>query len=118
MTSVIAAEAARAALRALPEGTHHGDHPAPLERMVVPCRFEEIAERWQTSRVVDRLVEEADEDEVKLPPRRIDRGADGVREALESLGIFFRMRDGRVNIPDVFRVGYGLGRKGGVKPIR
>ncbi len=89
-----------------------------LERMVVPCRFEEIAERWQISRVVDRLVEEADEDEVKLPPRRIDRGADGVREALESLGIFFRMRDGRVNIPDVFRVGYGLGRKGGVKPIR
>ena len=87
-----------------------------LERMVVPCGFEEIAKRWRSARVVDRLVEEADQ--VKLPPRRIDRGADGVREALDSLGIFFRMRDGRVNIPDVYRVGYGLGRKGGVKPIR
>ena len=89
-----------------------------LERMVVPCRFEEIAERWRNKQVVDRLVEEAGQDEVKLPPRHIDRGADGVREALESLGIFFRMRDGRVNIPDVFRVGYGLGRRGGVKPVR
>ena len=89
-----------------------------LERMVVPCRFEEIAERWKANRVVDQLAEEADEDGGRLPPRRIDRGADGVREALESLGIFFRMRDGRVNIPDVYRVGYGLGRKGGVKPIR
>ena len=89
-----------------------------LERMVVPCRFEEIAERWRAKRVLDRLVEEADQDEVKLPPRGIDRGADGVREALESLGIFFRMRDGRVHVPDVFRVGYGLGREGGVKPIR
>ncbi len=65
--------------------------------------------------MVDRLVEEANQDEVKLPPRRIDRGADGVRE---SLGVFYRMHDGRVNIPDVFRVGYGLGRRGGVKPIR
>ena len=41
-----------------------------------------------------------------------------VREALESLGIFLRMRDGLVHIPDVFRVGYGLGRRGGVKSIR
>ena len=87
-----------------------------LERMVVPCRFEEIAERWNDTGVVDRLVGEADQ--VRLPPRRIDKGAEGVREALESLGIFFRMRDGRVNIPDVYRVGYGLGRRGGVKPIR
>lgn len=85
--------------------------------MVVPCRFEEIEERWRANRVVDRLAEEVGEDEVKLPPRRIDQGADGVREALESLGIFFRMRDGRVHVPDVFRVGYGLGREGGVKPI-
>ena len=101
-----------------------GDYPwvhrvmGSLDRLVVPCRFEEIAERWKANQVVDRLVEEANQDEVKLPPRRIDRGADGVRESLESLGVFYRMHDGRVNIPDVFRVGYGLGRRGGVKPIR
>ena len=89
-----------------------------MSRLVVPCRFEEIAERWKANQVVDRLVEEANQDEVKLPPRRIDRGADGVRESLESLGVLYRMHDGRVNIPDVFRVGYGLGRRGGVKPIR
>jgi len=28
------------------------------------------------------------------------------------------MRAGRVNIPDVCRVGYGLGRRGGVRPAR
>ena len=90
----------------------------PLRGMVVPCKFGEIAGRWEAERVVDRLAAEAGQDEVKLPPRRIDQGADGVREALESLGSFLRMRDGRVNIPDVFRVGYGLGRKGGVRPLR
>ena len=90
----------------------------PLQGLVVPCGFDEIADRWRTMRVVDRLGEEAEQDEVKLPPPDIERGADGVRDALELLGIFLRMHDGRVNVPDVFRVGYGLGRQGGVKPLQ
>ena len=55
---------------------------------------------------------------MKLPPRHVEQGPDGVRTDLEALGVFLRLRDGRVNIPDVFRVGYGLGRRGGVRPIR
>ena len=90
----------------------------PLKGMVVPCDFGEISERWRRGGVLDRLAEDVDQDEVKLPPLHIDDGAEGVREDLGSLGIFLRMRDDRVNIPDVFRVGYGLGRRGGVKPIR
>ena len=90
----------------------------PLAGMVVPCEFSEITERWKTRRVVDGLTHEAEQNDVKLPPRHINQGADGVREDLEFLGIFLRMRDERVNIPDVFRVGYGLGRRGGVKPAR
>ena len=90
----------------------------PLDRMVVPCPFDEIAERWRSEGVLDRLTEEAGQDEVKLPPRHVEQGPDGVRMDLESLGVFLRLRDGRVNIPDVFRVGYGLGRRGGVRPIR
>ena len=90
----------------------------PLKGRVVPCGFNEIAEQWQSGGVLDRLAEDVDQDEVKLPPRHIEQGASGVREDLESLGIFLRMRDDRVNIPDVFRVGYGLGRRGGVRPVR
>ena len=91
---------------------------SPLQGMVVPCGFDDLAERWENERVVERLAAEANQDEVRLPPRHIGQGAVGVREALEALGIFLRMSDRRVNIPDVFRVGYGLGRKGGVKPLR
>ena len=90
----------------------------PLAGMVVPCAFEEIAERWRSEGVLERLQEEADQDEVKLPPRHVEQGPDGVRADLESLGVFLRLLDGRVNMPDVFRVGYGLGRRGGVRPIR
>ena len=87
----------------------------PLAGMVVPCAFHEIAERWRGDGVLDRLGENTDQ---RLPPRHLEEGPDGVRSDLESLGIFQRLLDGRVNIPDVFRVGYGLGRKGGVRPIR
>ena len=90
----------------------------PLAGMVVPCAFDEITERWRDREVLDRLTGDVAQDEVKLPPRHLDQGPDGVRRDLESLGVFLRLHDGRVNIPDVFRVGYGLGRKGGVRPIR
>ncbi len=90
----------------------------PLEGIAVPCEFDEIARRWQSRDILNRLTEEAGQNEVTLPPLHIEQGPDGVREDLESLGVFLRMRDGRVNIPDVFRVGYGLGRRGGVKPVR
>ena len=90
----------------------------PLAGMAVPRAFEDIAERWRRKGVLERLNEEADQNEVKLPPRHLEQGPDGVRMDLESLGVFLRLRDGRVNIPDVFRVGYGLGRRGGVRPIR
>ena len=91
---------------------------APLNGMVVPCKFGDIAKRWRNERLPERLKEETADGEVKLPPRRVDEGAKGIREDLEDLGVFQRLDDGRVNVPDVFRVGYRLGRKGGVKPVR
>lgn len=90
----------------------------PLSGMTVPCRFEEIEERWKEKNVLKRLSKDVGQDAVKLPPLHIEGGARGVRQDLEGLGIFLRLRDHRVNIPDVFRVGYGLGRKGGVRPAR
>ncbi len=89
-----------------------------LRGTVVPCRFEEIDKVWGECQVLDRLSEQISQGEVNLPPRSIDRGSIGVRKDLESLGVFQRLKDGRVNIPDVFRVGYGLGRRGGMKPVR
>lgn len=89
-----------------------------LEGMVVPCSFEEIEQRWRERDALSRLVADTTQGAVKSTPRQIERGAQGVRDDLEALSIFQRLLDGRVNIPDVFRVGYGLGRRGGVRPVR
>ena len=100
------------------------DHPwvhqvmSALAGMVVPLEFGEIAQRWRDRGVLEDLGRQVERGEVKLPPRRLDAGAEGVRGDLESLSVFLRLLDGRVNIPDVYRVGYGLGRRGGVKPSR
>ena len=89
-----------------------------LAGMSVPLELEEIAERWRDGGVLEELGRQVEQHQVKLPPRRLDAGAEGVRLDLESLGVFQRLLDDRVNIRDVYRVGYGLGRRGGVKPYR
>lgn len=86
---------------------------APLQGINVPCDFATIVERWQAE--FDTNMPAASFE--RLPPEYRDRGWPGLRQALETLGIFERMRDDRVNMPDLYRVGFGLGRKGGVKPI-
>ena len=85
----------------------------PLRGMSVPEDFETFAQRWRKERVVERLGESAE-----LPPRHLADGVDGVRRDLEAQGVFQRLLDGRVNMPHVYRVGYGLGMWGGVRPVR
>jgi hypothetical protein len=53
----------------------------------------------------------------RLPPEHYEKGWSGVRGDLGALGIFDSMQDGRINMPDIYRVGFGLGRRGGVKPV-
>ncbi len=89
----------------------------PLSGLTVPCLFEEIARRWEENEILARLKNDIANKAVKLPPVHLGEGADGVRKDLETLGVFERMRDNRVNMPDVYRVGFGLGRRGGVKAV-
>ena len=86
----------------------------PLRGLTVPCQFELVEERWK-SHLPSGL---SDLSEQRLPPQHAERGWSGVRSDLERLGIFETMKDGRVNVPDLYRVGFGLGRRGGVKPVK
>lgn len=86
---------------------------APLKGLTVPVSFESIQQRW----------EEAYPDGPqqanmggRLPPQHAERGWSGLREDLLTLGVFEERKDGRIDMPDLYRVGFGLGRRGGVKP--
>lgn len=85
----------------------------PLRGLTVPCEFPLLEERWQ-QRFPNGA---ADLKHDRLPPQHAQRGWAGILEDLERLGLCETKQDGRINMPDLYRVGFGLGRKGGVKPM-
>jgi hypothetical protein len=84
----------------------------------VPCSPRDLIERW----TADSLQGVRSTAARKLPPRRFTtdpnrRGQkDVLVDDLVELAVLYRTGDGRVNMPDIFRVGFGILRKGGVKP--
>jgi len=84
----------------------------PLSGKNVPINFFEVENIWikEYPKGPESIISK------KLPPHDLERGWIGVKKELARLGIFVEMRDDRINMPDLFRVGFGLGRKGGVPP--
>jgi hypothetical protein len=86
---------------------------APLKRRNVPCAWAEVEAYWLDEHLLSRLENQP------RSPMRLKEGLPGIRDELIDLAIFeYDLRKYRIDIPDVFRVGYGLGRKGGIKPVR
>ena len=93
----------------------------PLKgKLTVPCTTKDIEALWTKDRTLQQLRERLKRSPraVKLPPQTLDEGAEGVLADLESLGLVKRMSDRRVQMPDVYRIAFGLGRRGGVKPLK
>lgn len=84
----------------------------PLKGVNVPRDYDDIKRAWETafpsgpSSIPSK----------HLPPQHVQKGWDGIRQDLVRLGIFVTRKDSRIDMPDLYRVGFGLGRKGGVKP--
>jgi hypothetical protein len=83
-----------------------------LSGLNVPIEFDAVREKWEQKFPGGTHGIST----THLPAQHIDRGWDGVREDLQRLGLLERKKDGRIDMPDLYRVGFGLGRKGGVKP--
>lgn len=89
-------------------------------KVTVPCSADEFASLWAEDRTIERLKEQLAQSNaaVKLPPQSLGLGAAGLLEDLRALGLIERLRDGRIQMPDVYRIGFGFGRRGGVRPLK
>lgn len=92
-----------------------------LKGATVPLTVDELTTRWTPTCI--RLSLKAAEVEQRLPPRRYsnERNRKSVQlliDDLVELAVLYRTEDKRINMPDIFRVGFGIKRKGGVKPPR
>ena len=84
----------------------------PLQGLNVPCDFQAIEDRWRKDFPDGPVAGPS----ASLPPQHTQRGWDGIRQDLTRLGLLEIKKDGRIDMPDPHRVGFGLGRRGGVKP--
>ena len=86
----------------------------PLRGLNVPCESDTFVERWNA-----KFPNGPGEISTKslLPAQHLKRGWQGIHDDLRRLGMIeIKKTDGRTDMPDLYRVGFGLGRKGGVKP--
>lgn len=83
-----------------------------LSGMNVPIDFDAVMAKWEMTFPEGAQVIST----THLPAQHVDRGWSGVREDLQRLGLLEVRKDGRIDMPDLYRVGFGLGRRGGVKP--
>lgn len=93
-----------------------------LKGATVPLTVGELTARW-TPACIDSSLKAA-EQEQRLPPRRYSNNPNRKPDVqllvddLVELAVLYRTEDKRINMPDIFRVGFGIKRKGGVKPPR
>ncbi len=94
---------------------------APLYgNLTVPCEAREFEKIWKQHDTLLVLEEKLQTGKalVKLPPQNLNLGTIGILRDLEFLGIVQRLLDQRIQMPDVYRLAFGLGRRGGVKPLK
>jgi hypothetical protein len=89
----------------------------PLDGLSVPCQFKDIEKIWKEQKILANLSKNITTSNVRLPPIHLKDGPKGVLRDIIALGLAEQIKDGRINLPDVYRVGYRMGRRGGVKPI-
>jgi hypothetical protein len=90
----------------------------PLKGMItVPCLERDIISIWKENGII-RLLQRSMKRGAKLPPQHIDEGSKGILTDLEALGVIQFLGGDRIQMPDVYRIAFSLGRRGGVKPLR
>jgi hypothetical protein len=92
----------------------------PLAGRQVPIDREAVIEVWEESNLTTtlrRYSEETDDSAVRTGPRNTEDYNEIINELIE-IGIITQRVNGKLDLPDVYRIGFDLGRKGGVPRIQ
>ena len=95
----------------------------PLGGEQVPIEQDVVLRRWREEELHNLLERQAerdrqrDEEMVRTGPRNADASPELIGELIE-LGVMRRRKDGRLDLPDVYRIAFSIGRKGGVPKVK
>ncbi|HKM72847.1 MAG TPA: hypothetical protein VJX94_22745 [Stellaceae bacterium] len=91
---------------------------APLAGLLLPQDEAEVYSVWRRARTIELLTKDAVENSYLPPfPAEGGRGEQQLFEALRRIGVMFRRKDERIDMPDLFRVAAKLLKKGGTAPL-
>lgn len=91
----------------------------PLQGEQVPIDQELVIDRWRMVKLAEELRPAGpapEDEEVRTGPRNPADYDEIISELIE-IGIVTRRATGRLDLPDVYRLAFGLGRRGGVPRI-
>lgn len=96
-----------------------GEVLEPLADLEVPCQRSKFIERWRNAGTVS-LIEASTRGRRLLGPLELAdspaRPEEALLKALQNIGVVAQREDGKINIPDLFRVAARLKRRGGPRP--
>ncbi|MDP9908253.1 hypothetical protein J2W27_000346 [Variovorax boronicumulans] len=86
-----------------------------LKRQFVPMSRDQLFQLWQQNRVIDNIKSSTYGQVTKIPAS-LTEGSDleALLEAMKSVAVMEERSNGKINVPDIFRVEAGILRKGGV----
>jgi len=91
---------------------------APLAGLLLPQDEGEVIRVWQKGKTVETLIQDAKTYKYLPPfPREGQHEESDLLNALVNIGVIFRREDGRIDMPDLFRVAAKLLKKGGTAPV-
>lgn len=97
-----------------------------LQGLTVPIEQVQLVDRWRQSHTLTELRslgEQQGRDQRFIPPGLVLDAADesnayqNLIATMIGLRIFFELTDGRINMPDLFRLEAGIKRRGGIRPL-
>jgi hypothetical protein len=93
---------------------------APLAGLLLPQEEEQVFEAWRKANTLQAAIADAAKEDY-LPPVDPGRGTPvherELYSELERIGVMLRRKDGRIDMPDLFRVAAKLLKKGGTVPL-
>lgn len=102
----------------------HQDFPwikgvlAPLAGLLLPQHEKEVYKAWKTTKTIDNLFDDALTQKYLAPfSTEGQRSEKELFEALKRIGVMFRRKDDRIDMPDLFRVAAKLLKKGATAPV-
>lgn len=87
----------------------------PLRRQFVPIPREELFALWESHRVMDRILEESERNKWLAPiDLYMNHDLNAVLDTMTRIAVMEERANGKINVPDIFRVEAEILRKGGV----